>query len=364
MKRGRTLLLLLLLLILGAGAALLILQPGIFGLGDSGATPTPEVRYVAVYVAGQQIPRASLITEELLTTIQNPEDQLTESMIQDPALIIGKMAKYPIEQGIMITNSMLADSILQVAQTGSEAARLVPPGMTAISIPISRLSSVAYAIRDGDRVNLIASMLFLDLDPNTQSSLPNKTGGVTFNPAAFMLTAVIGDAGTYGRVELDPALQFPVYIQPSEAQRPRMVSHMIMQDIQVLHVGTFLLPDEEVPVQPIDLAATATPVPVQNNGETVSSIERPDIITLVVTPQDAVTLTYLISNGTQLTLTLRGADDTSRVETEAATLQFLLSQYGIPVPAKLPYGTEPRIDSFPNFVPMFPEPGPSPTPAQ
>jgi hypothetical protein len=34
------------------------------------------------------------------------------------------------------------------------------------------------------------------------------------------------------------------------------------------------------------------------------------------------------------------------VETEAATLGFILSQYGIPVPAKLPYGTTPRVDEL------------------
>ena len=54
----------------------------------------------------------------------------------------------------------------------------------------------------------------------------------------------------------------------------------------------------------------------------------------------------MLYGGAELTLTLRGANDTSRVETEAATLQFLLSQYAIPVPAKLPYGPEPRIDAL------------------
>ena len=36
--------------------------------------------------------------------------------------------------------------------------------------------------------------------------------------------------------------------------------------------------------------------------------------------------------------------DNSRQATEAATLQFLLSQYNIPVPVKLAYGLTPRID--------------------
>jgi pilus assembly protein CpaB len=88
------------------------------------------------------------------------------------------------------------------------------------------------------------------------------------------------------------------------------------------------------------------------------------MVTLIVTPQDAVTLNYLMLSGAKLNIVLRSAGDPTRVDTEAVTLQFLMDQYRIPNPAKLPYGTEPRIDSFPDYIPMFPEPGPSPTPAQ
>ena len=57
-------------------------------------------------------------------------------------------------------------------------------------------------------------------------------------------------------------------------------------------------------------------------------------------------MSYLVYSGAKITLTLRNAEDESRVATEAATLQFLLSQYNIPVPAKLPYAVEPRIDEL------------------
>jgi hypothetical protein len=75
-----------------------------------------------------------------------------------------------------------------------------------------------------------------------------------------------------------------------------------------------------------------------------------------VTPQDAVVLANLIYNGSQITLTLRNPNDFDfRTTTDAATLQYLLSQYNIPVPAKLPYATQPRMDvltppSLPNDV--------------
>jgi pilus assembly protein CpaB len=70
------------------------------------------------------------------------------------------------------------------------------------------------------------------------------------------------------------------------------------------------------------------------------------MVTLIVTPQDSITMSYLIYSGAKITMTLRKATDESRVATEAATLQFLLSQYNIPVPAKLPYAMQPRIDEL------------------
>ncbi len=89
-------------------------------------------------------------------------------------------------------------------------------------------------------------------------------------------------------------------------------------------------------------AAEGQPQPAE--AEQVPEAPKPpDIITLVVTPQDAVTLNYLVYNGAQLSLAMRAAEDDSRVDIEAVTLQYLLDEYNIPVPAKLPFGTQPRI---------------------
>ena len=85
------------------------------------------------------------------------------------------------------------------------------------------------------------------------------------------------------------------------------------------------------------VAPTPTPVPLP-----------PDVITLIVSPQDAVTLNYLMLAGANLNMVLRSAGDTDVQTTEAVTLQFILDQYQIPNPAKLPYGLEPRIDTFPD----------------
>jgi hypothetical protein len=67
-----------------------------------------------------------------------------------------------------------------------------------------------------------------------------------------------------------------------------------------------------------------------------------------VRPQDAVALNYVMMAqsklAARLSLVLRSLNDSSRENTLPVTLQFLLEQYQIPVPARLPYSLNPRID--------------------
>jgi Flp pilus assembly protein CpaB len=343
MRRGRTwLLILLLVVIIGGAAAYFIFSGGGGIFGAPAATPTVAVRQVEVVVAGQQIPKLATIDENMLSTVLLPESNVVSTMIRDKAQVVGKYAKYQLDQGHFITTADIATSALEVPQGGSEAARLIPNGMVAISIPMTRLGSAAYGVQDGDHVNLILTALFVDVDPGFQSILPNTAGSVTLAPGSGQQTASVAAGSPVGRTEIDPVLNAPIYVIPSEAQRPRMVSQMILQDIQVLHVGNFPQAGVQAAPQPTpEPGATPAPTPAPT---------RPDVVTLIVNPQDAVTLTYLmfsgLQNGAQMTMVLRGADDQSRVQTESATLQFLLSQYGITIPAKLSNAMNPVLNQL------------------
>ena len=84
----------------------------------------------------------------------------------------------------------------------------------------------------------------------------------------------------------------------------------------------------------------------QTQQQQQGAAPAPDIITLIVSPQDANTLSWMMYTNVQMVMNLRNPSDHSRLATEAATLQFALSQYNIPVPAKLPYAMQPRIDAL------------------
>jgi Flp pilus assembly protein CpaB len=337
---------------------------GLLNLGGSKPTATPA--NVKIYVVGQPINRNDEIKAESLSTIELPLNLVHEWMIRDPAKVVKKYAVYALKQGHLLSLDDVSES---PGALGSETSRQIKPGLVAISIPINRLSAVAYGIRDNDFVNVIATTLFADIDASFQTILPNAFGqivntGIKPNEAPLVTLGQnnAGDNGTglsrsAGRAELDPTLNQAIYFIPSETQRPRLVSQMVLQFIQVLHVGTFSTPNQ-VTVQPTPEAAAA------KGGEVAPTVvplaSKPDIITLMVTPQDAVSLTYLLYSGAKLTLTLRAPDDESRAETEAATLQYLLSQYAIPVPAKLPYGIQPRIDTLVEPVLLNDVPTPRP----
>jgi pilus assembly protein CpaB len=365
MGRGRIFIYFGLIIILGLVAVFVIATrfPGFIGGGTQPtvqATPVPEVPKVTVIASTQRIPRGGQITEDVIDEFVFPEDLLVEGMYTNREDVIGLLARYDLEPGTYLSRGNLVEDIEQVSSAGSLAALLIPKGMVAVSIPVNRLTSVSYGLERGDQVNVIVTMPFVDLDADYQSLLPNNTAGViapgpneALGEGANNLTAqtASGEGGSpVGRVELDPVLDQPFYIVPSEEQRPRLVSQTFIQGAIVLQLGTFALPGEEefaqmIEQQQAEEAAQPEAQPQPPEAQEVPEAPKPpDIITLVVTPQDAVTLNYLIYNGSQLSLAMRAAEDDSRVDIEAVTLQYLLDEYNIPVPAKLPFGTQPRID--------------------
>jgi pilus assembly protein CpaB len=274
----------------------------------------------------------------------------------DMASVVGRRAKFDLDSGIPLTASMLVDSAEALSATGSVAALSIPRGKVAVSIPISRLSSISYAPRPGDHVSVIVTMMFVDVDSEYQTRLPNEVVQVT-GPISSEETNLIslgllkGELVTFqGRTELDPLLNELVYVVPAEQQRGRLVSQTLLPDVMVLQVGDFAIEEEAVttPETTEDQVPTEPqPVPEPEAAPVTPEVkELPDVITLIVNPQDAVTLNYILFSGAELTLALRAADDDSITATESATLQFLLDEYNITMPAKLPYGTEPRVDDL------------------
>ncbi len=346
MRRGRTLILVLLVVII-------LLGVGFFAVSQLlSPQPSPDQTvYVDVYYAAQNIPQGGRVTEDVLSTLRIPQENVVTVMytVDELPFLVDKIARFPLDQGVVITESMVTDSTTSVSVSGPQWASIIPPGMTAMSIPVDRLSVSGYAVNNGAHVNVNACLLFVDVDPSYQTMLPNLTATVTgtglTNPEGGLPVLSLGlspSSTAQGRLELDPSLQQPYYVIPSEAQRPRMVCQTLLQDVVVMRLGDFPLTGEELaPVDP----ATQDPAADPAAQQAAANQNPPDIVTLIVSPQDSITLSYLMYTNAQISLTLRNPSDQTRLATEASTLQFLLSQYNIPVPAKLPYAMHPPLGS-------------------
>jgi len=369
MRRGRIFILLALVIVLILGAVW-VWQSGILTGGTPTTEgevpgevgPTPEVQMTEIIVVTQNADRGTVLNEELLGTIEFPQDSIIPGMFladQMPA-VVGRQVKLDVESGMPLTAGMLVEMDESLSDTGSIAALSIPKGMVAIPIPVDRLSSVAYALRPGDHVSVIGSFAVLDVDTEFQSALPNTTASIIStgrageNEPSYLTVQIIpgGDNSVIGRTELDPLLNELVYVMPSEMQRARLVTQILMQDAVVLRFGEFsyedLLPQEDVVTTPEgEQQPENADTPQQQNPDEEQAqpeAQPPDVVTLIVSPQEAVALEYLMKRDVQFTLVLRASGDVDPIDTEAATFQYLLETYNIPVPAKLPYDLDPGLN--------------------
>ena len=397
---GRTLILLALVIIVGLGAAFILLRNRFLGTdeavddtpadGISEDTPMFEAANVVdIYVLQQPLSRGQVIEEQHLLPVSYPRERFMDGLfITNPGDAVGKRALYDLDAGLPVTYSMISGST-----EGSFASFQIPKGYVAVTIPINDelgIAAVAYTLRPGDHVNVIGSMLFVDMNAEWQTILPDVVTPV-YSPAA-------SEAMTFGEEGENTGDQIPAYFVPlsaqvdaqgqglpwigqttvldgistlngdellaytipSEAQRPRLVSQTIIQDAIVLWVGQYPLEDPEAETIVVDeaMVAQSAVTPTDPNLEETTTTEEtpiPEVVTLVVSPQDAVTLNYLMLQKAQLSLALRAAGDDQRIDTESVTLQFIMQQYNIPLPTPLEYGLEPRIDSleFYENVPVY-----------
>lgn len=316
---------------------------------EEGVTPEPtDIPMVDVIIARQNIARGDEFVAEALGRASYPASNVPPNIITNEAETIGKIASTEIFQGQIIVQDNLKSK--STGSTGSEAAFDIPPGYVMVAFPINKQSSVAYALQPGDVVDVLMTVSIVDLDSDFQTILPNKfsfllpdvqNAGEENETATFSLSPAIDK----GRLSIENET-FPGFEFPRENQRPRRVAQLTVQRGKVIKVGTWIEPEE----------TTAEAVPAEE-GVPTPTPALPDVISLAVTPQDALVLLWARQSQAYMELALRGAgDEESDHTTEAVTLQYMLTRFNIAVPPKLEFGIDKSADPEPV------EPTPVPTP--
>ncbi len=360
MNRNLLILLLLVVVVGGSAAALLLAQspapasprtePIVFQ--EPIFTPIPPIEFVEIVIAIQELPRGIVIPEDGVALRPWPRESLPANKVSSVREVVGRIARTDIAREAPVLSTQLVDNISQLASAGSDAAAVLPNGKVAIAMPVDRLTNVAHAPMSGDTVDVIISFLFVDVDDEFQTRLPNR----------ITLTVLRQDGslefqrGIEGRIEPSGDFPFPVVVGPSETQRPRLVTQRTIQNALVIHVGTFPPDGDFLNRRPTPLPpptydpARGGPTPLPT--PTFTPLPPKDIITLAMEPQEAVVLVWAIESRLPITLALRSARDRNAppTSTDAVSLEYVISEYRVPQPAALPYSLEPAIRSIRRLI--------------
>jgi hypothetical protein len=213
-------------------------------------------------------------------------------------------------------------------------------------------------------VDAIISLLFVDLDEEFQTILPNGIRLLSledFDPVTGIRTFnILAEVDGRGETVLIGGTAFDAIITPKEDPRPRLTTQMTIQDALVVYLGVF--PEDgrlfakgaPTPLAAPDQAAAVTPTPSnqRSSGTPVPTAVpvRPSIINLAVSPQDAVVIAYYVEARIPVTFALRPAGEVGTQTTQPVTLDYIMRRYSIQLPTRLPYGVEPAIRSIRQLI--------------
>jgi pilus assembly protein CpaB len=324
MNRSRVLILLGILLLVGALAVLVIFPQVLANQQPTETpTPTPEVLTTEILVAAQNIPRGAVISSDAVVPGKWPNDSLppADLITTDPEKVVGKIARTDVLRGQPMLSSLITADPKALAATGGDASLFIPAGKVAMAFPINKLTSVGYAIGTGDHVDVIVSFAVVEVDQEGQFPV------MPFNRDMVdeLVSAGLQPAEAVARVlgKLDTA-----------SIRPRLLSQLTLQNVEVLHVGEWpvggILPQITPTLSPDRQAERQAEL-----GTPTATPPRPDMVILLVDQQQALILQWLQQEGNvALNLVLRGAGDNAPVSTDTVSYQYILTNFNITIPPK------------------------------
>jgi len=267
----------------------------------------PETRDVVV--ALQNIGVGEKIRPDAVGIRPVEVDKLPEQPVSDAAQVVGKLARQDIYQADALVDDMVI-AVDDVQRLGWRATFIIPSGKDAVAFPVTQLSSVNYAIQPGDRVDVLVSGAFIDVDADTQIKTPILYTG-------------------------DESCQ--IGCQPVGDQVQRTFAQLTIDEAEVLGIGPWGQPQEPVSAEG---EAAASDSEAEGASAPAGLPTAYDSIILIVSPQDAVVLKFLRENGFVIDLALRSGEDKDPHKTEQVTLEYIMTRFSISPPTKLPYRLE------------------------
>ncbi|MBZ0280725.1 MAG: Flp pilus assembly protein CpaB [Anaerolineae bacterium] len=199
-----------------------------------------------VVIALENLPRGTRINEDVaaqLGVVYWPAAIAPDTAYADVADLDGQILYNDVQQWQpILQDDVIADSASM--SPDNAAAITLPSNKVAVSIPINVIESVSFGLQEGDRVNVMATMLFIDAEN-----------------------------------------QYQVMTTPDASSQPRVMTQQIAESAVVVFIGR------------LSSDSNATPLPT-------------DIVTLAVSPEEGIVLTWAIEAMLPLTFVTAEADTT------------------------------------------------------
>ena len=301
----------------------------------------PELRFVPVVIAVTDIPAGSVLNAALLRTELRPETNVAVRagyVFSDPAELEGRIVGTAITRGQEVLEAMLALNPTDLTGIGTDLALYLERGEVAVAFPIDRYSGIAYAIRPGDRLDVMITAQFVEVDEQFQSILPNIVQEVNQDALANG-ESFLFDPVPFGRLELIPLLNQVAVIGPGSSTRVlRPVTQLTVQQAEVLWVGTWRDGEGSELV----------------SAEQIRYETAPDMVILGVNLQDAMFMKWALEVGLDIDLVLRSQGDETVFITTSVSLPQIVEQTGVVVPDQSNLRLQPSIFSDEIKVPSLP----------
>lgn len=351
--------------------------------------PTATPALIEVVVSLQTVPRGFRMEESILAYDLRKAADVPSNVITDMEDAINLFARTDIFQGETLTIDALVEDPTQVGIEEFGPSSLIPEGFIAMSVPVrDEFAAVAYAVDEGDFVDILITLNLFRIDQEFQSYLENDA--IFFVDSDVVTTGTLGDApdstsdatptpdpdnpnqessffevSDFGRIE-ELANGDLALVRPSEFQRPIRVA-LVLQNAKVIQVGQYTLPPsllEQLPTPTPEVAeGEETPTP----GPAVAPTQTPNppaSLVVALAPQQQLLLRHALDTGALVDFALRGTNDNQLYSVENIDFGFLLALFDIEIPPDFDYTLFIPVDEeidLGDLIPATLTPTPQPT---
>ncbi|MFZ5989752.1 MAG: Flp pilus assembly protein CpaB [Bacillota bacterium] len=188
---------------------LAVFTTGLVYLYIKKATTKPEViEYINVYVAAKTMPAKHLIAEADIKQSRVTKEYLSSQAVLNKADIIGKRLKDRVIEGEQILRDRL------VEEEDLTLTYSLPKGKRAVAVNVNDQIGVAYLIKPGDMVDVIANF-------TGSTNEPDFTKTVIQN---VQVLALGQDMGAEEKKQAEPPKTVTLAVSPEEAEKLSFVT--------------------------------------------------------------------------------------------------------------------------------------------